>query len=156
VLKLDDYMLADYADGAGGAVNAYIAYYASQRDSNSNHSPRGCLPGDGWEIQSFTESVLPGASPDGVPLPVNRVVIQKGESRQLVYYWFPQRGRLLTDEYAVKLWILRDLVVRGRSDGALVRLVTPLRPGEAEQAADSRLTTFAALVQGQLSQFVPD
>jgi exosortase D (VPLPA-CTERM-specific) len=156
VLKLDDYLLADYADGAGSAVNAYIAYYASQRDSNSNHSPRGCLPGDGWEIQSFTESVLPGASPDGVPLPVNRVVIQKGESRQLVYYWFPQRGRLLTDEYAVKLWILRDLVVRGRSDGALVRLVTPLRPGEAEQAADSRLTTFAALVQGQLSQFVPD
>jgi len=53
---------------------------------------------------------------------------------QLAYYWFPQRGRILTGEYAVKLWILRDLVARQRSDGGLVRLVTPLRPGEAEQA----------------------
>jgi len=156
VLKLDDYLLADYTDGGGDAVNAYIAYYASQRDSNSNHSPRGCLPADGWEIQSFGESVRPGAGPNGAALPVNRVVIQKGEARQLVYYWFAQRGRLLTGEYAVKLWILRDLVARGRSDGALVRLVTPLRPGEAEDAADARLTKFAALVETQLPRFVPD
>src|SRR5262252_7925383 len=156
VLKLDDYLLADYTDGGGDAVNAYIAYYASQRDSNSNHSPRGCLPADGWEIQSFGESVRPGAGPNGAALPVNRVVIQKGEARQLVYYWFAQRGRILTGEYAVKLWILRDLVERGRSDGAMVRLVSPLRRGEPEDAADARLTKFAALVVAQLPRFVPD
>ena len=156
VLKLDDYLLADYTDDGGDVVSAYVAYYASQRDSNSNHSPRGCLPADGWEIQSFGESVRAGAGPGGTALPVNRVVIQKGEARQLVYYWFAQRGRILTGEYAVKLWILRDLVARGRSDGALVRLVTPLRRGEPEDAADARLTRFAALVEKQLPRFVPD
>ena len=91
-LKLDDYLLADFTDGAGEAVNLYIAYYNSQRKGEAVHSPRSCLPGGGWQMQDFGQRAVPGVLVGGVPLRVNRTVIELGDQRQLVYYWFQQRG----------------------------------------------------------------
>jgi EpsI family protein len=151
ILRLDDHLLANYRDGAS-LVNVYIGYYATQHHGLAAHSPTECLPADGWEMQSFERRDLPGAP----ALQVNRVVIQKGESRQLVYYWFKQRGRTLTGEYAVKAWLFWDLLTRQRSDGALVRLVTPLARNEAPEAADARLAAFAAGFAPRLPAYVPD
>jgi exosortase D (VPLPA-CTERM-specific) len=156
VLRLDDYLLATYADGARGAVNLYIAYYGAQRNEFSEHSPTVCLPGDGWEIRRFERHVVSGVqTAAAVPLAVNRVIIQKGESQQLVYYWFKQRERNLTGEYAVKTALVWDLLTRQRSDGALVRLTTAMRPGEAPAAADERLRSIAAEMVPLLPAYVP-
>ena len=155
VLKLDDYMLADFVGAGNQPVNFYVSYYASQADGNSAHSPRDCLPGDGWVVGEIAARDLPGVMFNGKPLRVNRAVIQKGEPKQLVYYWFQQRGRNLTGEYAVKLYIFWDALMRNRSDGAMVRLVTPLGAGESVESADGRLQKFAAEVVPALSEFVP-
>jgi EpsI family protein len=61
---------------------------------------------------------------------VNRVEIQKGDDRQLVSYWFQEQGRVLTNEYLVKLFIVWDALTRNRTDGALGRQTTVLTPGE--------------------------
>ena len=82
-------------------------------------------------------------------------MIQKGESRQLVYYWFQQRGRDLWSEYLVKWFIFWDALTRNRTDGALVRLTTALAPGEDLAEADERLTTFAALARMELERYIP-
>jgi exosortase D (VPLPA-CTERM-specific) len=156
ILKLDDYLHANYFDGARHPVNVYVGYYAVQRHGLAAHSPAECLPADGWEMRSFERHVVAGVAANGRPLAVNRVVIQKGESRRLVYYWFKQRERALTGEYAVKLALLWDLVTRRRSDGALVRLITPLRPGEPAEAAEARLAAFAGHFVPHLPAFVPD
>ena len=87
---------------------------------------------------------------------VNRVIIQKGDQRQLVYYWFNQRGRVLTDELAVKWFILYDGITRHRSDGALLRLVTPVPPGEDIAMADRRLTSFLTTIAPNLRKHMPD
>jgi len=100
VLKLDDYILADYQDAAGQSVNFYVAYYGSQRSGASAHSPRTCLPGGGWRIESHTQVDL------GNGVRTNRFIIRMGESRQLVYYWFKQRDRIVTNEFAVKWYML--------------------------------------------------
>jgi exosortase D (VPLPA-CTERM-specific) len=155
ILKLDDYLLANYADGAGALINVYMGYYAVQRHGLAAHSPTECLPADGWEMQRFERHVVRGVRANGMPLEVNRVVIQKGESRQLVYYWFKQRERHLAGEYAVKAALTWDLLARQRSDGALVRLITPLARGEPAGAAEARLTGFAARVVPLLPEFVP-
>jgi exosortase D (VPLPA-CTERM-specific) len=156
ILKPDDYLLANYTRSAAPQpINLYVAYYAAQRHGLAAHSPSECLPADGWEMQSFERHLVEGArTPDG-PLEVNRAVIQKGEARQLVYYWFKQRERLVRGEYAVKLYLLWDLVTRQRSDGAMVRLVTPLAAGEPAAAADARMEAFAAELLPRLSAFVP-
>ncbi len=159
ILALDDYHMANYRRGDEPPVNFYTAYYASQSGGGSTHSPRTCLPGGGWVMTDLKTVEVPlpaaaGAPP--APLRVNRVVIQQGESRQLVYYWFRGRGRELTDEFEVKWFILSDGITMNRSDGALVRLITPLARDEDMQGADRRLTDFLATVQPLLPAYVPD
>jgi exosortase D (VPLPA-CTERM-specific) len=155
-LKLDDYVIADYARPGDAPVNLYIAYYASQRAGQSAHSPSSCLPGAGWRMSEFAVRDIANVNIDGQPLRVNRTVIAQGEARQLVYYWFQQRGRVDTNEYVVKWHLLWDSLWRQRSDGALVRFVTPLRGGEDVAAGDARLTAFAQQAAQRLTAYIPD
>ena len=122
----------------------------------SVHSPRSCIPGGGWEIQSLDQVTVPGVTVSGEPLRVNRVQIQKGNIRHLTYYWFQQRGRVLTNEYLVKWYIFQDALTRRRTDGSLVRLTTLLPPGEPVENAEARLEEMARLVTGQLERYLPN
>jgi len=155
-LKLDDYIMADFTrPGVEPPVNFYVAWYDSQRAGQSAHSPRTCIPGGGWRITDLRQTELSAVQVAGLPLRVNRAVIEHGSDRQLVYYWFQQRGRIVTNEYRVKWYILVDAIQRRRSDGAMVRLITPLKPGEDLARADRRLSEFAASVAPRLSPYVP-
>ncbi len=160
VLAVDDYFIANYSRAGEPWVNFYTAFYASQSSGQSSHSPRTCIPGGGWVIGDLREVTVPvddgAAAARTRPLVVNRAVIRNGESKQLVYYWFRQRGHELTDEFEVKWRILSDAVVRDRSDGALLRLVTPLARGEDEAAADERLAAFVSRIDAGLGAYVPD
>ena len=107
-------------------------------------------------MTDFGQRTVAGATVAGQPLRVNRAVIELGEQKQLVYYWFQQRGRIDTNEYLVKWHLLQDSLWRNRSDGALVRFVTPLGRNEDVATADARLAAFALQATSQLSQYVPD
>ena len=155
-LRLDDYLLADYQKPGQSPIDLYIAYYRSQRKGQSVHSPKTCLPGGGWEMASLRTVEVEGASPGAPSLMVNRAVIQKGDQKQLVFYWLKQRERLLTDEYLVKAFVFWDALTRQRTDGALVRLITAVRSEADEAAADRRLHEFANLVHPMLKRYVPD
>jgi EpsI family protein len=155
-LKFDDYLLANFQDGHGPAVNVYSAYYSSQRKGEAVHSPRSCLPGGGWQLRDFGQRDLTGVVVGGRPLRVNRTLIELGNQRQLVYYWFKQRDRILTNEFVVKWFLFWDALTRHRTDGALVRLVVALPPASSEADADRRLTQIAAQVAATLPRFVPD
>jgi EpsI family protein len=155
-LMLDDYYLADFTRDAQPPINYYIAWYNSQRAGRSAHSPRSCLPGGGWQIKSLTQRVLPGVRAGREALRVNRVLIQLGTQRELVYYWFQQRGRVLTNEYIVKWYLLWDALSRNRTDGALVRLVVALPPSGTVAAADQQLAQFAAAAAPTLTPYIPN
>ncbi len=161
-LKLDDYLLANFvpaatpADPSGGdaPVNVYVAYYASQRSGQSVHSPRSCLPGGGWRIQELDQREVAGVRLRGGPLRVNRALIQQGSERQLVYYWFQERGRDITNEYLVKWYLFADALTLNRSDGALVRIITPLQEGDDAEGGDARLSRFSAAMVPTLEKYV--
>lgn len=152
-LKVEDYLLANFSAGGGerDAVNLYVAYYKSQSLGSAAHSPRTCIPGDGWEIDSLTRVAV------GVPhasLVVNRAVISKGRVRQLVYYWFDQRGRTLSSEYAVKWHLFADGLLKNRTDGALIRLIVLIH-GNDVRGAEQRLENFLSEVYPRLRPYVP-
>ena len=155
-LKFDDYIAADFTGPTGERVELYVAWYGSQRKGQSAHSPRTCIPGGGWQIRSLEQRVLPGAAVYGEPLRVNRTVIQKGDDRQLVYYWFQQRGRVITNEYLAKWYLFVDALTRSRTDGALVRLATTVPHTIPIEQADRRLEAFAAALSGELGKYVPN
>ena len=151
-LGLDDYILSDYSRSDGKLVNLYVAYYASQRKGVSPHSPMVCIPGGGWAITDLEQMHYVNL---GEERPLNRVIIQKGSVKELVYYWFDERGRKIANEFWAKFYLLADAIVKNRTDGALVRLTTQVLPGESEREADQRLQTFMQDAVPRLSAFLP-
>jgi EpsI family protein len=156
VLRFDDYLLADYRAADGVLVNFYVAYYGSQRKGQSAHSPRTCIPGGGWEITSLRTLDVPTNDAVTRPLHVNRLVIQKADVKQIVYYWFKQRDRVLVNEYLVKFFLVWDSLAKQRTDGALIRLTASVQPGHDEEEADKVLADFTKSVNPLMSRFVPD
>ena len=155
-LRFDDYVLADYRAADGAPVNFYVAYYGSQRKGQSAHSPRTCIPGGGWEITSLRTMEVPANDAATASLHVNRLVIQKADAKQIVYYWFKQRDRVLANEYLVKIFLFWDALAKQRTDGALIRLTASVQPGHDEDEADRILVDFTKSVNPLMSRFVPD
>lgn len=148
---VSDYASRVYVDQADPPIQLYVGYYASQKTGDTIHSPKNCLPGAGWDpIKSgFIRISIPG----GHQIIVNRYVIQKDQLKALVFYWYQGRGRVVASEYAGKLWMMMDSISRDRTDGALVRLVTPINHSETE--AQSRLVEFTQLVFPDLDALIP-
>jgi exosortase D (VPLPA-CTERM-specific) len=155
-LKLSDYVMADYTRPNGGLVNFYVAYYKSQMAGGSVHSPRSCIPGGGWLIKKLDQKTIPGVVLNGRPLRVNRVLIRKGNNVQVVYYWFQERGRDLTNEYVVKWYLFWDALTRNRTDGALVRVTAFVPPGADPASTDQELVSFLRQVVPLLPKYLPN
>ena len=156
ILGADDYLSASYfAPEAAAPVDLFVAWYRNQSTADGIHSPEVCIPAGGWEMSEIEVSeVTVGSGAAATTVPVNRAIIQKGLSRQLVYYWFDQSGRRTTSDYQAKLFILLDAVRTGRTDGALVRLITPIVGDEPESRADARLRSMMAESLPELSNFI--
>ena len=125
VLRADDTMIRSYADpSTGHGANLYIAAFRSQRDGKTPHSPKNCLPGNGWTpLEAYEETIDVGAA---APISVNRYVVQHGESRSLVLYWYQSRDRAVASEYKAKFWVVADAIKLNRTDTALVRVIVPI------------------------------
>ena len=157
-LKFDDYIVANYVNPQNNLpINLYIAYYASQRQGASVHSPKSCIPGDGWLISDFTQKPVPGlTSAGGTPFWVNHAIISKKDQKQLVYYWFQQRGRVINNEYLLKWYLFWDALTQQRTDGALVRLVLPLDNFTSEEQGEKALQQFTQAVAPLLNRYIPN
>ena len=156
ILAADDYLNADYlAIGGREQVAMFVAYYGDQTSGSGIHSPEICLPGGGWEVFSMTPTIVDMTDAGYGEFQLVRAIIQQGTSQQLVYYWFEQRGQRLVNDFVAKASVLKDAVLRGRTDGALVRFVTPIYPSEDSSAADQRLLGFMRESLPMLPRFVP-
>jgi EpsI family protein len=113
----------DAPETAAASFSVYVGYYDSQTQGRTIHSPKNCLPGAGWEPLQSRQVML--ETPTG-SVPANRYLLQRGEQRALVVYWYQGRGRVEANEYLVKVQLLRDAALRGRSEEALVRIVVPI------------------------------
>jgi exosortase D (VPLPA-CTERM-specific) len=154
-LRLDDYVLADFRGPDGQPVNFYAAYYQTQDGTRAIHSPHDCIPGGGWEITRFEERTFP-AQGNSSAFKVNRAVVQLGSQRQLVYYWFDERGRRFTNEHVARWYLFWDALTRHRTDGALVRFVAALPPGAKEADVDGRIMRLVGDIRPILGRYVPD
>lgn len=154
VLGADDSIVVDLRTPEGEFYNIYMAYLDAQRDGRSWHSPRQCIPGGGWKITQH--DIINAKTGDGRRFAYNRLVIENGEARQLVYYWYDQRGRKIANEFVMKFWLILDAVARKRSDGAMVRLIVPVSGGESLEEADTQLQSLAARLETFLPKYVPN
>lgn len=142
--------------GAAAPVEFFSAWYADQTNGSATHSPEVCLPGGGWEIAWLERVDMAERLGVSEPFMVNRAIIQKGEARMMVLYWFEQRGRKIAWDLAAKYWLMVDGIRSGRTDGAIVRLTTEITRGESDEDAAARLTEVMREVVQPLPRFIPD
>jgi EpsI family protein len=152
ILKADDYLTRVYF-GPGGGANLFIAYFRTQRQGQSPHSPKNCLPGSGWEQISSGRVDVPVAG--GAPIHINQYVVEKGQAHAIVYYWYQSQGRVIADEFAAKFYLVSDSIRHHRSDTALVRVWVPVAgsdPGPAEKVGTDMIQAFYPVVKNYLPQ----
>lgn len=152
VLRASDYVLRNYSGADGRTVNFYVGYYASQRDGATYHSPLNCLPGAGWVMSEPGKITI--TPKDRVPFVANRYLIQNGDHKDLLIYWYQGRGRSVASEYWGKIYTVVDSVRLRRSDGAMIRITTPVKG--SEPAALQAAVDLAANSSTILPEFIPD
>jgi EpsI family protein len=151
VLRASDYLLRDFRKSDGRSANLYVGYYASQRTGATYHSPLNCLPGSGWTLSEPGKATI--ALPDGSTFVANKYVIQNGDYKSMMIYWYQGRGRNVASEYWGKVYTVFDSVRLRRSDGAMVRVTVPI--GASEAAAEQTAIEFASTASSVLPEFVP-
>jgi len=152
-LDLSDYTMIDFKRDDGKHVDFYIAYYESQRKGESIHSPETCLPGSGWAFRQAGKVQV--ALTGGSSMTVNRAIMEKSGQQQISYFWFPARGRILTNAWEMKIYTFWDALTKQRTDGALVRLITPVLPNEKLEDAEARLQGFTREIVPVVEEYVP-
>lgn len=140
--------------GARTPIWLFIGYFPTQRTGQSIHSPQNCLPGAGWSFESSGVTQLTDAADKKYT--VGEYLIANGSSTQEVLYWYQLHGRSIAGDYAAKLYTLADSVRYGRTDAALVRVITPVEPGEERQQAHARAVGFAEQIAPLLPAYVPN
>jgi len=158
VLGADDYLAKSFWQEGSPPIELFVAFYEDQAGTRGIHSPQVCLPAGGWEVAGWRQDTvaLDPSVPGEPQIRMNRAVIQKGQARQLVIYWLEQRGRRVANDFHAKLITAYDSITRGRDDGALVRLTTPILRGETPDMAEDRLRRFIGAVMAHLPEHVPE
>ena len=153
VLGVDDSFYADYQSPDGSWVNLYIGYYQSQREGDLIHSPKNCMPGGGWNIVESKVVPLNIKGNSSPPINIIKLVLQNGSKRQISYYWYQSRGRIISSEYLQKVYLVWDAITRNRTDGSFVRLIAPVNKDENETIAV--LEEFTRNLFPILKDFIP-
>jgi EpsI family protein len=155
-LRVDELVNRRYRDAAGRSAMLYIGYYAHQEVGETAQSPLNCLPGNGWEpVKIGTIDIrTPGAA---APHRVSRYVVQKGIDKQVVIFWYQSKGRIISNEYATKFYMMLDAIRLNRTDGAIVRVTVPMeRLQGSEAAAEQLAVSFIETMFPNLEQFLPN
>jgi EpsI family protein len=154
-LGAGDFLSRIYTQGGQTLpVGLFIAYYPTQRSGDNIHSPKHCLPGAGWVFESSQYVDLEDAN--GKQHRVGEYIIANGGNRQFVTYWYQAHGRSVASEYLARMYLVTDAMRMNRTDGALVRVITPIDPREETSAAKARAEGFTAQLMPTLPRFIPN
>lgn len=149
VLKADDYVWRTY-ERRGVQLSLFVAYYRSQQAGDTLHSPKNCLPGAGWRAMRSENIQMAGANRS---FPANHMIIARDETQYEVVYWYQANKRVFASEYAGKLYLAYDAISKGRTDGAIVRIMAPYdRSGNSM----AEIQGFARELSAVLPQFLPN
>jgi EpsI family protein len=151
ILKADDTLTREYVGASGTPLVFYIAFFNSQRYGQAPHSPKNCLPGEGWEpIDSSTIEVPVEGWP--TPIVINHFVVQHGDDKEVTLYWYQSHNRIIAHEFAAKFWLVADSIRYNRSDSSLVRVIVPAREGDVDGATGTAVNFIQAMFPALVRQ----
>jgi EpsI family protein len=135
-------------------IDYFLAYFPSQRTGDTIHSPKNCLPGAGWAPIASGRMQIERTG--GPPIAANRYVLEQGDDHMFVLYWYQSHGHSVASEYLAKYYLVADAIRLNRTDGALVRVITPVSRTENIATAEGRAVSFSQNFLPVLDQYVPN
>ena len=155
VLGAGDFLSRVYSsDESAAPISLFIGYFPTQRTGATIHSPRNCLPASGWAFESSSTVMFEDVA--GKSHHVGEYVIANEDSRQFVIYWYEAHGRSVSNEYMAKIYLVTDAIRMNRTDGALVRVITPIPSGGQLSEAKWRAEAYVRELFPALPRFIPD
>ncbi len=154
MLGVDDYIQYNYIDESNARINLYVGFYKAVGVTGSYHSPKNCLPGGGWGIDTIKKVVLQSGIEGKNNSTVSVMLIRNGSEYQVVLYWYQNRGRIIASEYWEKIYLVLDALFKGRRDGTFVRIMTVAQDGDIK-GAEERVKLFAEQVLPLLEEHLP-
>nr|MBI3613033.1 EpsI family protein [Nitrospirota bacterium] len=152
VLNADGNVLRNYVGPDGKDINLYIGYYGTDKGGRAEHLPQYCFTGQGWSIEKW-DFVAFDVSGAGAAR-VNRMIVNKGDERQLVYFWFQSESTVMSTGWEQNWYKFRRRLLSERMDGTLVRVSMDLPAGK-DGEVEERVKRFAQAVMPLVSQFWP-
>lgn len=154
MLGVDDYIQYNYHSDGRSPINLYVGFYKSVGVGGGYHSPKNCLPGGGWGIDTVQEVTLNTGIEGSSTARVTKMLIRNGDQYQVVYYWYQNRGRIIASEYWEKVYLVLDAIFKRRRDGTFIRIIAPVA-GSDIQATEQNVKDFAEKVMAQLEKYLP-
>jgi len=152
VLKADDTLNRMYVNPERNAY-LFVAFFKTQRTGQAPHSPKNCLPGNGYEPleAGYIRVPIPGRE---APVEINRYLTARGDEKSVTLYWYQSHDRVIAGEFSAKFWLIADSIRYHRSDTALVKVVVPVRDNNAEAATQTAID-FVKTLFGPLAHQLP-
>jgi EpsI family protein len=155
MLGVDDYIQYDYVSADGVSVNLYVSYFSRVGSGGKGyHSPKNCMPGGGWNVIHSEPLTLTVSHSRPVAVEINKMVMQKGAEKEVVFYWYQCRGRIINSEYMDKIYLVLDSMFKRRSDGAFIRIMAPVQDGQEAKTVE-HLKDFTQQVIPVLEEYLP-
>ena len=154
LLGVDDYIDHNFVNPSGAPTNFYVGFYSSVGVGGGYHSPKNCLPGGGWGIDTVKTVQLQAGIEGKKTSTVTELLIRNGDQYQVVLYWYQNRGRVIASEYWEKVYLVLDALTKGRRDGSFVRIMVTVKGTDIE-GSEHRVQQFAEQAMVELEKFLP-
>lgn len=151
-LNADGNVFRNYLTRDGQIANVYIGYYGTAKGGRASHVPQYCYTGQGWAIEKWDLTSL-DASPRG-PRPINRLIVNRGAERMLVYFWFQTESVVMATGVDLNVNKFLGRLFHNRSDGALVRVSMRIPAGQDQETEDTT-KGFSHMLIPLISKFWP-
>lgn len=145
-LETNAILQRNYASAYGGFVQLTIVYAGKTR--RSLHFPEVCFTGQGWETRDKF------SIPVGLSFVGQGLILQNGDSRQAVLYFFKTGDDLTGNYFANSVSWVRDTFLLRSPSSMLIRISTPVDE-QNEDRAIRLLNDFASGLAPILLETIP-
>ncbi len=159
ILETDDVLMREYIKEGEPPVQLCIVYAKDNR--KVAHPPEVCYKGGGWSLEEkkpiifstksdeflSTTDLMPGFK-------VIKLVLEKGNQRQLILYWYKCNKEYTSNYYKQQINIVKSEIINGNSTSGLIRISTPIIDKD-EDVAIKRAQIFTLNILPLITKYLP-
>lgn len=132
-------------------IHVFVGYWENQNEAKRIKSPS--YVAEGWGYYWIKTRTLGQGSDKEVK--VKEFLNERGDKRELVYYCYIIKGKIVADEYRSRVLTMMNSLVHGKNNAALLRVALPVTndvPLEhVEQYGEAFIHDFLPLLDSHLA-----